>query len=504
MVKYNVIYDKTQNITVLRSELESTGAVIHDVFQSLGVLTLSSENLLFAEVAGVITVEEDATVVAVESFEWHQLRLVSEGLPMTNFYKVTNHGDDVNIYVVDSGIDTTHSEFSHTTVNQLFSFDDNFIPSNGHGTSVASVIAGNTLGVSKNVKLHDVKIPTGTATTYSVLLAAFDAILNHHDGSSVAVVNCSWVVPKSQILDLKISELYNDNLVVVAAAGNTGEAADDFSPVGLDTVLGVGASDAYDRVISWGGGASSNWGPEVDVFAPGVDVTVAMMGGTTIDASGTSAAAGITSGVIAQYIVENPNMTATEIQNLLIENSAAEVLFRNETTYGTTPNRLVRASTLTSIITGHGTISVQKGTTTELTLGFNSMYATGLQFNNIPNDGGKFIGLPDWITVTNDYTLLISPTTDLVSGTYIIPVRAVDADGNKLETQHINVNVYTSVPGEITEAYRYYSEEPNMAVTVRTAICSSYQCNQPYAPCVKANPPCLCNSSAVCYSELGT
>jgi len=149
MVKYNVIYDKTQDISVLRSELETAGAVVHDVFANIGVLTLSAETTAFSEITGIIAVEEDAEVVAVESFEWHQLRLVSEGLPMTNFYKVTNHGDDVNVYVVDSGIDDTHAEFSHTIVNKLFSYNSDFTPSNGHGTSVASVIAGNTLVFQK-------------------------------------------------------------------------------------------------------------------------------------------------------------------------------------------------------------------------------------------------------------------------------------------------------------------------------------------------------------------
>lgn len=504
MVKYNVIYDKTQDISVLRSELEAAGAVVHDVFANIGVLTLSAETTAFSEITGIIAVEEDAEVVAVESFEWHQLRLVSEGLPMNNFYKVTNYGDDVNVYVVDSGIDDTHPEFSHTTVNKLFSYNSDFTPSNGHGTSVASVIAGNTLGVSKNVKLHDVKIPTGSATTYSVLLAAFDAILNHHDAANVAIVNCSWVVPKSQILDLKISELYNDNLVVVAAAGNTGEAADNFSPVGLNTVLGVGASDAYDRVVSWGEGAQSNWGPEVDVFAPGVDVTVAVMGGTTMEVSGTSIAAGITTGAMAQFIVENPTMTATEIQNTLIENTTVEMLFRNETIYGTTPNRLVRASTLNNIITGHGKVSVQKGTTTELTLGFHTMYAAALQFNNLQNEDGNFVSLPSWITVVDGTKLVISPTMELASGLYLIPVRAVNAEGDKVESRHLSIDVYSMTPEEGEEAYRYYAEEENMEVTVRTANCGIYSCSQGFGTCNKASFPCLCNTNLACYTMMGT
>lgn len=504
MIKYNVIYDKENvDITALRSELESTGAIIHDVFPNIGVLTLSAESDAFTSIFGILAAEEDMEVVAVESAEWHQLRLVSLGLPMSNFYKVNNHGDDVDVYVVDSGIDDTHPEFSHTVVNKLFAYDNDFTPSNGHGTSVASVIAGNTLGVSKNVKLHDVKIPTGTTTTYSVLLSAFDAILNHHDAASVAVVNCSWVVPKSQILDIKISELYTDNLVVVAAAGNTGQAADDFSPVGLDTVLGVGASDAYDRVVSWDSGGSNNWGPEVDVFAPGVDVMVAEMGGTTTEVSGTSIAAGVASGVIAQFIVENASMNATEIQNFVISKSTVEMLFRNETIYETTPNRLLIASYLPNVISGPGKISVQRGTSEDLILGFSSLYASALQFNNLINENGNISSLPSWITA-NETTLTIAPPVDLPMGKYIIPIRAVDADGVKVETRRITIDVYENEPEEVNEAYRYLAEDVNSEVVVLTANCAIYSCSVGFGTCNKASYPCMCFSNLDCYTNYAT
>lgn len=507
MIKYNVIYDKEKDINLLRTELETAGVVIHDVFSNIGVMNVSAETTAFTEIQGILTVEEDTVVVPTESFEWHQLRVVSEALPMTNFYKVTNFGDNINVYVVDSGIDTTHSEFSHTTINNLFSHDGDFTPTNGHGTSVASVIGGNTLGISKNVKLHSVKIPTSISTTYSVLLAAFDAILNHHDGSTVAVVNCSWTVPKSLILDTKITELQNDNLVVVAAAGNMGVAADDFSPVGLNSVLGVGASDAYDRVISWGG--QSNWGPEVDLFAPGIDVVVAEMGGTTTEVSGTSIAAGVVSGVVAQYIVENPTLTASQIQSLVIQQAKEDMLFRNESIYGTTPNRLVMASVLLRAITNiPEKLDVQKGTTTEFTVEYSSVYVDSLQFTYTVNRDGitKVVKLPDWITLNNN-TLTISPTVDLLSAKYMIPIRAVNTTGERIETRNLNINVYENTPEETetSETYRYLAEDENSPVVVTQVFCGAYNCagRGDFSQCLdgknNAPAPCLC-ASGTCQS----
>lgn len=505
MIKYNVIYDKQRDITLIQSELEKVGVIVHDIFSNIGVMTVSATSTEFSQVEGILTVEEDLVVVPTESFEWHQLRIVSEGLPMTNFYKVTNHGDAINVYVVDSGIDHTHSEFSHTTINNLFSYNSDFTPINGHGTSVASVIGGNIFGVSKNVNLHNVKIPTGVATTYSILLAAFDAILNHHNGSTVAIVNCSWTVPKSLILDTKITELQNDNLVVVAAAGNMGVAADDFSPVGLNSVLGVGASDAYDRVISWGGGAQSNWGPEVDLFAPGIDVVVANMGGTTIEVSGTSVAAGVVTGVVAQYIVENPTFTASQIQSLVIQQAKEDLLFRNEALYGTTPNRIVMASALKKVIIIPEKIDVQKGTTEQLVVEYNTMYAQSVQFDNLTNTVGSTIRLPSWIT-TSGTTLTISPTEDLQSAVYLIPIRALDYNNEKIETRYLTINVYTESPEETdnSERYRYIENETGDGVIVTTAFCAGYTCYNGFGTCYKASFPCLCNTGFQCYTQQGT
>lgn len=503
-MKYNVIYDKQVDINLLRTELETAGVIIHAVFSNIGVMTVSAENTTFSQIQGILTIEEDSIVTPVESFEWHQLRVVSEALPMINYYKVTNFGDNINVYVVDSGIDSTHPEFSHTTINNLFSYDSDFIPVNGHGTAVASVIGGNTLGISKNVKLHSVKIPTSVTTTYSVLLAAFDAILNHHDASSVAIVNCSWTVPKSLILDTKITELQNDNLVVVAAAGNMGVAADDFSPVGLNSVLGVGASDAYDRVISWGG--QSNWGPEVDLFAPGIDVVVADMGGTTTEVSGTSIAAGVVSGVVAQYIVEKPTFTASQIQSLVIQQAKEDMLFRNESIYGTTPNRLVVASVLLRAITNiPERLNVQKGTTTEFTVEYSPMYVDALQFSyTISRDGQtKIVNLPDWVSLSGN-TLTISPTTELISAIYMIPMKAVNSTGERVEIANLYINVYENTPEEVdgTEVYRYLAEDENSQLIVTQANCAGYNCSgrTSFVPCLdgknNAPAPCACLNSA--------
>jgi subtilisin family serine protease len=503
MTKYNVVFDKSLDIEQFKTALEQAGAVIYFVFPKLGVMNVSASTLDFSAVSGVLSYEEDLDITPEESFEWHQLRVTSGTLPMRNWYLPKNLGDGVNVYVVDSGIDSTHSEFSHTTINNLYSHNNDFTPSNGHGTGVASLIGGKTLGVSPNVLLHNVIVPTGASTTISVLLGAFDAIATNHDSTKIGVVNCSWTIPKSQILDSKITELQSLNLVVVASAGNIMQAADDFSPVGLNSVLGVGASDAYDRVISWGAGAGSNWGPEVDVFAPGIDVTCAdMVSGGTVSASGTSLAAGVVSGVVAQFIATDPTSTAADIHNYVLAIAVRDLLFRNESIYGTTPNAIVHApntATLFLNVPSKG-IECQIGTTSEFSLAYNPDIVGSLSVDFVR--GVIHYCPPEWITFAND-TLTVTPPENFPSGMYHVFILVNNPAGEYIMKYRLSINIYQTSPAEnenFTESY-FFEMQENAEVVVTLASCSTGSCSSPFGFC-QGDPPknafCVCNQFSVC------
>lgn len=499
MAIYNVIYNKEVDFSGIRSGVESTGATVNSVFSGLGVMNISTDNLDFTGVAGVISYEEDAEVTTTPSVEWHQLRVVSRGLPMRETYTAKNLGEGVVVYVVDSGIDANHSEFSHTSIVDLHSYDD-FTP-DAHGTSVASLIAGDTIGIARNATLKNVKIPFGS-TNISVLLAAFDAIVLDHDATTPAVVNCSWVVPKSLVLDTKIGELQADNLIVVAAAGNTGEAADNFSPVGLNSVLGVGASDAYDRVVAWGSGSSSNWGPEVDVFAPGIDVSYASMDGSISVGSGTSFAAAVASGVVAQYIADEPEKTATEIQSMVITNALVDMLFRNEAVYGTTPNALIHSPNAGMLFVNFPLtegLNVAPGSTTTFTLEYNTSFVssvtTQFQFR------GTNYATPDWITQTGD-VLTISPPADITPAKYMVAIQALDTDGNMVSMIQLTLNVSEN-PETLANEYYRFKEEDGVLVIVPAACGSySYQCFFTGGSCGNPKSNCICAGAGNCVTNL--
>lgn len=499
MAVYNVIYNKDMDFPTIRGGVESTGATVNTVFSGLGVMNITSDNLNFASVSGVVTYEEDASITPVASFEWHQLRVVSRGLPMRETYTAKNLGEGVVVYVVDSGIDANHSEFSHTSIVDLHTHDD-FTP-DAHGTAVASLIAGDTLGVARNATLKNVKIPFGS-TNISVLLAAFDAIVSDHDESTPAIVNCSWVVPKSLVLDTKIGELQADNLIVVAAAGNTGSDANDFSPVGLNSVLGVGASDAYDRVISWGSGDSSNWGPEVDVFAPGIDVSYASMDGSISVGSGTSFAAAVASGVVAQYIADDSEKTAAEIQSLVTTNALVDMLFRNEAVYGTTPNALIHSPNAGMFFVNFPLVeglNVAPGGTTTFTLEYNTSFVSSVAIQFQARETNYVT--PDWITLTGD-VLTITPPADITPAKYMVAIQALDANGNMVSMINLKLNISENPETLANEHYRFKEEDGVVVVAAANCYVYSYQCYSTGQACAGAKSGCICYDFGNCATNL--
>jgi hypothetical protein len=488
MKTFNISYSSDANVEVLTTTLSTYGTVIYTL-QNVRVIGLEVadevEMSAIQSIANVVLVELDGGTTITSQTSWHLLRLVSPTLPMKQTYSPLNNGDDCIIYLMDSGITTTHEEFTGSTIVNLYSYDGVYTDSLGHGTTMACLINGQTVGVSKKSIIKNVKIPFGSASL-GQLLTAFDAILaDHNTTAGVKVVNCSWTIPKSQLLDGKILELQAAGLVVVAAAGNAGVEADTLSPVGLDTVIGVAASDAYDRVISWGSGLSSNWGPEVDLTAPGVDVPIINLNGGYTTGSGTSIAAAIVSGVVAQYIKNNNSLTAQQIQNLVIDSAAEDMLFRNESIYGTTPNRLIKAL----YIDMHKIwdkqsftmFPVQRGATSTLT--FNTTlplasanYSDCVLINDRTGAETFFKKYPWANSSYSDgvLTLTVEPTEEISVGKYTVQLTSIDNNNVTYYTRY-SLGVYENSPTEldVVELEQYLTTDENNVdyLTIVTAAC---------------------------------
>jgi hypothetical protein len=211
-------------------------------------------------------------------------------------------GNNVTIYIMDSGIDLTHPEFADAKIQTMHSFTSDFTDTTGHGTSLASVIAGKTCGMTsasvKVVKVFD----NSVETLQSDLLDAFDAIISDFvaNGKTASVVNMSWGIAKNTFIESKIAKLIEAGVYAVAAAGNSGVEIGDVTPAGMDMVTTIGSysqdfmpSDFsnYSSATSLTTGATN--GGQLDGWAPGEDIYVALVGGGYGLVSGTSIAAAI-------------------------------------------------------------------------------------------------------------------------------------------------------------------------------------------------------------------
>jgi subtilisin family serine protease len=220
----------------------------------------------------------------------------------------TADGSGVTAYIIDTGIQTTHTEFGGraTVGTDTIGDGNNGQDCDGHGTHVAGTVGGATYGVAKNVSLVSVRVLDCTGSgSWSGVIAGIDWVAQNHPAKAVA--NMSLGGPASTAVDTAVANAIKAGVTFAVAAGNgnqggIGQDACKYSPARVPTALTVGATDRTDTKSSW-----SNYGKCVDWFAPGVGILSAY-GHTgssdtaTATMSGTSMATPHTTGVVALYL----------------------------------------------------------------------------------------------------------------------------------------------------------------------------------------------------------
>ena len=239
----------------------------------------------------------------------------------------------------------------------------------GHGTFMAGIIAGRAtsnassdlpsapanvqLGVAPDAKLLSVKLATTDGSTdVSEVIAALDWVTQHPvlpDGTRIRVINLSYGTDSTQAYQLDplaaaAENAWRHGIVVVTSAGNTGTATGRLTDPAIDPYLiAVGAADSQARTDGWAhdhtrtaGFSNISTVRHPDLLAPGTSLVSDRDPGSYIDThhpegrvagdysgrlfrgSGTSQAAAVVTGVVADLLQAFPTLTPDQVKYALV------------------------------------------------------------------------------------------------------------------------------------------------------------------------------------------
>jgi subtilisin family serine protease len=296
-----------------------------------------AEALALSDDPRVAFVEEDGVMYASttqSNATWGIDRIDQRDLPRSGTYNYNWTGAGSRVYIIDTGIRTTHTQFGGRASVVFDALGGNGQDCNGHGTHVAGTVGGSTYGVAKGAMLRAVRVLdcNGSGSTSGVISGVDWVTANH---ISPAAANMSLGGGASTALDTAVQNSINSGVTYAIAAGNSNLDACTQSPARVGAAITVGSTTSTDARSSF-----SNFGTCVDIFAPGSSITSAWATSDTATntISGTSMASPHVAGVAALYLQANPGASPATVRNAIV-NAATTNHISNVGTGS--PNRLL-------------------------------------------------------------------------------------------------------------------------------------------------------------------
>jgi hypothetical protein len=297
-------------------------AISRDIQKSSGLFrtyTLVNESQL-DQYSGYEIVPNQRIEIAQEFTSQWNLDRIDQVVGLNGvYYPAPEFGSNVDLYVIDTGVQATHASFTGRVLpgfDAITSGGTGDTDCHSHGTHVASTAAGEGLGIAREATIIPVRILEcdGRGSLFSFAQGVQWVVKQLRVRKRNAVVNLSIQSTASDVMDELIRDLYHAGAVVVVAAANFNSNACNYSPAREPLAVTVGATSEDDSKLG-----SSNFGPCVDLYAPGDQVVGAspFSGGTSVK-RGTSMASPLVAGVALTIFERFPRFNnQAVIQHLL-------------------------------------------------------------------------------------------------------------------------------------------------------------------------------------------
>lgn len=247
-----------------------------------------------------------------QPYQWNLKQIDSE-----IGWNISEGAEHVIIAILDTGIDLEHEDLADKVIAGYNAFDGstNVQDEHGHGTHVAGIacaVTNNITGIA-GVSWYNPILPVkvlneeGSGSLFEVA----DGIKWATDNGAKVINLSLGDAQASEILYDAIRYAYERDVVLIAAAGND-NVAEPMYPAAYPEVLAVAAVDQERKKASF-----SNYGPHIDVTAPGEHIPSTFPGNNYVYMSGTSMAAPHVAGLAGLIRAFNPELTNQEVMDLI-------------------------------------------------------------------------------------------------------------------------------------------------------------------------------------------
>jgi len=325
MVRHTKLYDAYENNEVthiynINNEFKGFSAKLDD--ESVQKLL---DDPLVKEFYNDITVSIDAN-----SCGSSQANAPSWGLGRTScwgsntrtafYYDQNTGGSGVDVYVIDTGVLTTHPGFGGRAYHGVNYAGGPNTDQNGHGTHCAGTVGGTTVGIAKYCTIYAVKVlgANGSGSNANVL-AGVNWVANSYTNPSVGSMSLGSTY--NAATNNAVAAAVSAGVTMVVAAGNSNDNACNYSPASTPSSISVGATTNADTRASF-----SNYGNCVHIFAPGQNIYSTYLGNGYSTLSGTSMACPHFAGQAAVILSENPNFSPAQVKARIVSQGQKNLL----------------------------------------------------------------------------------------------------------------------------------------------------------------------------------